>query len=802
MNKLFSKIAALSVGLAMAVGVGVAVNSGSSKIEEVKAADSAVMTFDFEDESAHRTSGSNTYSESGNTYEQHDTNISLKFADSVTTGTPLGGSANIIARMAKNKIQVPYIIIGPIDLSNYEISAYSYNTKSVGTLTVTSSYSLDGENYTVGESHTGNSTAAVKTVDGLSIVEESSVYIKIEVSITSGTTTTGNRDTQIDDVKLIGHSTGSKPLESISCNPQSVSVTSSVDLASKITFNPSDAANKNVSFSIKENDGNIEMSENGVVTGIKGGSATVTISPEDTSGGASPIDVVITVNSIPAPALIVGDQYVIYAVDSANNYSGELTGVSNSLGTVAQFTGDIPSCEYVLTAVEGYYENTVSLYDGSKYLSLNSAGNNLHTSSEINAKSSWTVTVEDDVTYINNVAFPTRGIRFNYNSGNARFACYSSTGQVAVSLYHYVDKPLEDFTIDSEIDVYISDEATIGVTYNPADASDKELNWSSNDEDIATVNENGVVTGVAVGETTVTASKTIGGNLIQRSCTVHVLNNASTHRGTAADPFNVLDAVQVAKGVFVKDPDGNPLNATGTYYISGLLTNAVNRTTSTLTFWIGDEASQTSAQTGAFEIYKAAKVYGNDLANEYSNNNTVVADFPVGAHILVVGQFTVYNGTPETSQNTADIKFCEYVGARKYAESFNAAFEAEGVCDSEGESDVEVLASVWGGQSSAYDSLDPQIQEVLTKADAKTTASATAIELCAAKYDYIGGKYQTLLGAEFDFMGRNPSPIAWANWSKTNLETDNNMMIVIVVISSVTVLSLGVLIALKKKKHN
>lgn len=45
MNKLFSKIAALSVGLAMAVGVGVAVNSGSSKVEEVKAADPTTVTF-------------------------------------------------------------------------------------------------------------------------------------------------------------------------------------------------------------------------------------------------------------------------------------------------------------------------------------------------------------------------------------------------------------------------------------------------------------------------------------------------------------------------------------------------------------------------------------------------------------------------------------------------------------------------------------------------------------------------------------------------------------------------------------
>ena len=46
MNKLFNKIAALSVGLAMAIGVGVAVGSQRGDVRSVKAADVLVYTLD------------------------------------------------------------------------------------------------------------------------------------------------------------------------------------------------------------------------------------------------------------------------------------------------------------------------------------------------------------------------------------------------------------------------------------------------------------------------------------------------------------------------------------------------------------------------------------------------------------------------------------------------------------------------------------------------------------------------------------------------------------------------------------
>ena len=66
----------------------------------------------------------------------------------------------------------------------------------------------------------------------------------------------------------------------------------------------------------------------------------------------------------------------------------------------------------------------------------------------------------------------------------------------------------------------------IGVTYNPSDASDKVLYWSSSDESVAKVNE-GVVTAIGEGKAILTATARAGGKTA--SCTVTVENPNFVH---------------------------------------------------------------------------------------------------------------------------------------------------------------------------------------------------------------------------------------------------------------------------------
>ena len=621
---------------------------------------------------------------------------------------------------------------------------------------------------------------------------------KIEFDCAAGS---GNGLVSIDSVKLYYEASSATPLESISCSNQSINVVESVDLASELTFTPNTATNKNVSYSITSGSDCIDLT-NGVVKGKKGGSAVVTITPEDTTGGATAINVNISVSSISVPAISVGDQYVIYAIDETNSFNGELTGVASNLGTVGSFSGSVPSCSHVFDIEEGYFENTVAFKNGSTYLSLNSSANNLYTKNTIDANSSWVVSVDGStgIATIQNGAYPTRSIQFNYSNGNPRFACYASV-QVGVRLFQYTEETLENFVFDdTEMSVYISESKAVSVTYTPASASDKELNWSSSNDGVATVDNDGVVTGVAVGEAIITAQKTISGVSVSHTITVNVLNNVASHHGTLADPFNIADAVQVARGIFTKDPDGNTISLENQYYARGMVTATVTRTTSKVTLWLGDNASQTGKDNGGFEIYQCETIYGTAIATYYEGKTgtDVTNDFPVGSIVLVKSTFTEYNGTPETTNKAADIVWSDMIEARKFAESFNSAFSA--VCDADGNSDVNDLADAWSLQKTAFEALEESSQNYLKAAEAKTTSAATPLELFAAKYEYIGGKYNTQLGSEFDFLDRNPTPVSGSPYVVSSFNNSNSSTIIIVVVALTSITSIGVLLVIKRKR--
>ena len=592
----------------------------------------------------------------------------------------------------------------------------------------------------------------------------------------------------------------------IACSAQTVVVTETINLKNATTISPV-GATTDLSFAIKSGNDKIDLDiSTGVVTGKKGGSAVVTITPANTAGGATAIDVNITVTSIAAPGITVGNDYVIYAKDPDNG-NFELTGVASNLGTTAAFTGDIPACSYVLSTEAGYYENTVAFKHGTSYLALTANSNNLHTSNTVNANASWKVqwnsTTHEAV--VSNAVYGTRSIQFNYNNANSRFACYASEN-VAIGLYPYSVKALTDFTIDEEISVYKTGTATIGVTYTPADASDKELTWSSANESIATV-DNGVVTGVAVGTTTITASKVINGQTVNRTCTVTVLNNQANHKGDASDPFDVSDAINVAKGILTKNSDGTDINLENHYYVKGLITAAVSRTTTQLTFWIGDNEDQINASTGGFEVYKAAEVYGTALESYYEGltNADVARDFGVGYKVIVLAMLTVYNGTPETVQGSADIVRNNFIEASGFAKSFLDLLSTgdNAVCSADGDTDLEELQIAWALLAEDYTTLNEEAKELLVSITANKNGND--VQKATALYDYIVAKYGEQLESDdcsnYNFMGR--TVVSGANPRINALINRNSNIFIVVIVSSIlTISSLGLFFFLRKRRVN
>ena len=120
--------------------------------------------------------------------------------------------------------------------------------------------------------------------------------------------------------------------------------------------------------------------------------------------------------------------------------------------------------------------------------------------------------------------------KLTWSSSNAEIATVDSEGKItavkageatvtvttesgkSASLKVTVLQPVEDIVIDfngmgisgDKLEMHVGDSKEIVVTVNPEDASDKSLTFVSADTEVATVNEDGVITAVALGNTTIT----------------------------------------------------------------------------------------------------------------------------------------------------------------------------------------------------------------------------------------------------------------------------------------------------------
>lgn len=127
----------------------------------------------------------------------------------------------------------------------------------------------------------------------------------------------------------------------------------------------------------------------------------------------------------------------------------------------------------------------------------------------------WTSSDEDVITMDGNTATA-------YGEGNATIT--ATAGEVSASIDVLVSNSavlVEGVTIDpAEVALYVGDTAQLSAVVLPEDATDKTVTWKSDDEAVATVDENGLVTAVGAGEAIITV--TTNDHMFTSTCTVNV----------------------------------------------------------------------------------------------------------------------------------------------------------------------------------------------------------------------------------------------------------------------------------------
>ncbi len=191
-----------------------------------------------------------------------------------------------------------------------------------------------------------------------------------------------------------------------------------------------------------------------------------------------------------------------------------------------------------------------------------------------------------------------------------------------------------DLTVDLDGETNVSaGTLTAAVTYEQAAVEGAVVEWSSSDENIATIDANGAVTLHATGEVTFTATYAGNNDYAEATGTKTITVINSQAPGTEARPYTVAEAraaIDAGTGI---------TNVYATGIVSEIVT-AYNPTYHNITYNISADGLTTSDQLQAFR----GKSYdGDDFTSE--------DDIQVGDVVVVYGTLKKYSSTYEFDQN-------------------------------------------------------------------------------------------------------------------------------------------------------
>ena len=174
------------------------------------------------------------------------------------------------------------------------------------------------------------------------------------------------------------------------------------------------------------------------------------------------------------------------------------------------------------------------------------------------------------------------------------------------------------------------------VTYNDEAIEGAEVTWSGNNDAVATIDEDGVVTLVAAGSVTFTATYAGNGDYSEKAATYEmtVTNTDPNAPGTENNPYTVAEAI-----AFINSLGSS--TSTEEVYVDGIISqiDSYNSKYSSITYWISDDGTTTNQM----EVYSGKGLDGADFSSQ--------ADLSVGDIVTVKGYVKMYNTIPEFTQN-------------------------------------------------------------------------------------------------------------------------------------------------------
>ena len=430
------------------------------------------------------------------------------------------------------------------------------------------------------------------------------------------------------------------PVTGISLSQTELSLEKGKTATLTATVAPSDATNQNVSW--RSNNTAVATVENGTVTAISEGNATITVTTEDgghtatcsvkvKSNSTNPVHVTGVSLSQTTLSLVKGGTATLTATvapsDATNQNvswrsnntavatveNGTVTAISEGNTTITVTTED--GGHTATCSVEVKSNGTNPVHVTGVKLSLATLPLKLGTSHTLVASVEPANATNKAVTWSSSneavASVSDKGVVEAKTVGTATITVttkdggHTATCEVSVTAEDIV---LTGITISpSETTLEVDKETTLSLTFVPITATHKGVKWSSNDPTIATVDEHGKVKGIAAGETTITA-------VSEKYESV-----TNTCKVTVIPPTAVVDAV-FASVVISPNPFGAQLriangdlrgqyvlyNVQGVEVASGVLEGTETRI-NTIAFAAGTYLLRLTAENGATKTLTVVK---------------------------------------------------------------------------------------------------------------------------------------------------------------------------------------------------
>ncbi len=314
------------------------------------------------------------------------------------------------------------------------------------------------------------------------------------------------------------------PLQSISLNKDTVTLAKGSSEQLTVTYNPEDTTDdKTVTWTVQD-PSKASVAQDGTITALENGTTTVTA----TCGTKSATATVVITSELQSISLnketlelAKGQEETLVVsynpVDTTDPRDVTWTSSDDKVATVDE-NGKVTAVENgdaVITATCGEKTATCAVNVSTKLQAIEFNKTEL----ELNKGQQETLVVSynpvdttdpRDVTWTSsNPAVATvaeDGTVTAVAPGTTTIVatCGTKTAECTVT----VKSPLTSISIGEDIDELLPGQSTtLAVTYNPVDTTDdKTVTWTSADDTIATVDENGKVTAIAPGTTTITAN--------------------------------------------------------------------------------------------------------------------------------------------------------------------------------------------------------------------------------------------------------------------------------------------------------